>query len=293
MRHVCLSVSHFSCVARRVRGRCHAILHVARFPDSKVVGCWMSNDFLLLKQVESIPYQIPNHRQRIEIMVTRVALVVLVLLQNADAFQPRLTTARYFGLLSLQLHAKKKKGQQSGSKGFGKVEEQVEAQKPANPKSVTESSPAEPPLPKGAFFQSVDGGTDRKPELEDLPPEERTKQILREKYGMQALDEQQANETEQLKAQQKRLAKLKKKAELEEDVDFMAMILAPVLKGLDTFLKAGVAIPGTLFILAGIGITLEAPVGRKRLACSLAVTSPMVSMAVTENANNMGIMVGP
>ena len=109
-------------------------------------------------------------------------------------------------------------------------------------------------------MQSVEGGTDRLPTTEKLPPEERAKQILREKYGMRTLDEQQASEKQmqQLKAQQKRLAELKRKAELDEDVDFIAMIPAPVLKGLDTFLKAGVAVSGLAFVLAGLAITAEA-----------------------------------
>ena len=77
---------------------------------------------------------------------------------------------------------------------------------------------------------------------------------------MKTLEEQQASEKQMqaLKAQRKRLDELKRKAELEEDIDVIAMIPAPILKGLDTFLKAGVGVSGTLFILAGFAITAEA-----------------------------------
>ena len=165
------------------------------------------------------------------------------------------------------LAAKKNKGR-GGSKGFGKVEETKEAplSSPAKPamenkqqeQQSAAAAAAEPP--KGAFLQSVEGGTTSTPAVEELPPEERAKQILREKYGMKSLEEQQANEkqTQQLEAQKKKLAELKRKAELDEDIDVIAMIPPPVLKGLDTFLKAGVAISGTAFILAGFGITAEA-----------------------------------
>ena len=166
----------------------------------------------------------------------------------------------------LELDAKKKKGRGGGPKGFGKVDEKVETppvapSKPAvsdSPMSSASASAEEPP--KGAFLQSVAGGTSVTPEMEQLPPEERAKNILREKYGMKTLEEQQANEKQiqQLKAQRKKLADLKRKAELDQDIDVIAMIPAPILKGLDTFLKAGVAISGLTFILAGIGITAEA-----------------------------------
>ena len=192
-------------------------------------------------------------------MLVSRATVAILLLQAVVAFQPSRPVARSFGVTLVELSAKTNKKGRGGSKGFGKVEEKEEI-KPSVPVAESKAPIEVSGPPKGAFLQSVEGGTDSRPELEDLPPEERTKQLLRQKYGMKTLEEQQANEKQmqQLKAQQKRLAELKKKAELDQDIDIIAMIPAPVLKGLDTFLKAGVAISGSLFILAGFGITAEA-----------------------------------
>lgn len=170
------------------------------------------------------------------------------------------------------LWAKRKNGRVTGkSKGFGNVEESTVSAAPAASPAAEPmaqgfgSEPAaagEPTLPKGAFLQSVEGGTDATPTMQEsaVPPEERTKQLLREKYGMKTLEEQQASEKQmqQVKAQQKRLAELKKKADEGEDVDLIAMIPAPILRGLDLFLKTGVAVSGLAFILAGLAITAEA-----------------------------------
>lgn len=80
---------------------------------------------------------------------------------------------------------------------------------------------------------------------------ERAKQLLREKYGMKTLEEQQLD-AKQLAArndQRRRLNELKKKAELDEEIDFMAMIPGPVIIALDRFLKFGVLATGTLSCL--------------------------------------------
>lgn len=214
-------------------------------------------------------------------MLLSRAVVIALLVQTCTvlSFQQPSTTTKFLSTRHswwcdgnngriVVLAANKKKGR-GGSKGFGKVEETKEVpsnpSKPATmvdaPKQQSSAAAAEEPsLPKGAFLQSVEGGTTSTPAMEELPPEERAKQILREKYGMKTLEEQQANDKQmkQLKAQQKKLAELKKKAELDEDIDIIAMVPPSVLKALDTFLKAGVAISGTAFILAGFGITAEA-----------------------------------
>ena len=71
----------------------------------------------------------------------------------------------------------------------------------------------------------------------------------------QQMDEKQL---EIYQAKQKRQAELKRKIELDKDLDIMSMFPPAVLVGLDRFLKGGLVITGTLFILAGIGITFEA-----------------------------------
>ena len=84
--------------------------------------------------------------------------------------------------------------------------------------------------------------------------------ILRDTYGLRTREEQnaQAKREEAVKEQRKKLAEWKQQAEAGEDFDIMQVLPAPVLVAIDTFLKAGVAICTVLFVLAGIGITVEA-----------------------------------
>mmetsp|Transcript_7601 Transcript_7601/g.14429 ORF Transcript_7601/g.14429 Transcript_7601/m.14429 type:complete len:275 (+) Transcript_7601:196-1020(+) len=205
------------------------------------------------------------------------AVVAVLLCQSVVAFQPSRpqfhAATPWRGRELASLLAKKGRGGGGGgggsnNKGFGKLDvtETVTAKSDAAPSSRPSNEQQQ--SNKGAFLQSVEqGGTAAKPELaattaesSNLPPEERTKQILREKYGMKTLEEQQMKDKQmqQLKAQQKKLAELKKKAELDQDIDIIAMIPAPVLKALDAFLKGGVVLSGTAFIVAGILITAEA-----------------------------------
>jgi hypothetical protein len=95
---------------------------------------------------------------------------------------------------------------------------------------------------------------------ESIPVEERTSQLLRDKYGLRTLKEQQEEfkRNEQIKAQRKKLADWKKMADEGDDFDIMKVLPGPVLLGIDTFLKIGLGVCGTLFVLAGMGITIEA-----------------------------------
>jgi len=148
-------------------------------------------------------------------------------------------------------------------KGFAKVEKPLPSSS-SSPSSSSQqqeygapssSPPAEP------FLKSAEGAVSKPVQVdESLPPEERTKQILREKYGLKTMAEQQMDEKqlEIYQAKQKRQAELKRKIELDKDLDIMSMFPPAVLVGLDRFLKGGLVITGTLFILAGIGITFEA-----------------------------------
>ena len=167
------------------------------------------------------------------------------------------------------LQAKKKKGGNK-AQGFGKVEEPPTTPKKQSPASF--SSPASGQGGDSSFLTSVQGGSDAIPTIDRTPPpkpkvidesipvEERTSKILREQYGMRTLEEQQAEyrRNEQIKEQRKKLDEWKKLADQGEDFDIMKMLPGPVLKGIDTFLKAGLGITGVLFILAGLGITAEA-----------------------------------
>lgn len=154
--------------------------------------------------------------------------------------------------------AKKSSAKASGQ-GFGKSAPEVTAQR-ANPEggvpggdaSVLQSiemgaSGAMPAMPKKA-----------KPDP-SLPAQERTKQILREQFGLKSLEEQQtdAKKRDRMAQDRKRFEDLKKMAE-KDDLDIMSALPAPLLIGIDRFLKAGVAVCTVLFIASGMGITAEA-----------------------------------
>ena len=110
------------------------------------------------------------------------------------------------------------------------------------------------------FLQSVEGGSTDLPRPGELSSEDRAKKLLREKYGMKTLEEEQLNakQLEQLEAQRKRSAELKAKVDAGEDIDLFAMIPGPVIQAVYKILQAGIVITGSLFILSGLGITLEA-----------------------------------
>jgi len=148
------------------------------------------------------------------------------------------------------LRAKNSKKRTAG-KGFGEVAPPP-AKKAPPPQVVSEP-----------VLQSVDtGGSTAIPQVEDdgRTAEQRGKDILREKYGMRSLEEQQMEELklERQREQQKKLQEWKRLADEGKDFDMMAMLPAPVLMAIDRFLKGGLVVSGLLFILAGIGICIEA-----------------------------------
>lgn len=163
----------------------------------------------------------------------------------------------------MSLDAKKKSKK---AKGFGKVEESSPAAPAKKPQQMQQqqataaSQQQQPPSPD--FLQSVDKGSTATPVIEqdDSTPEERAAALLRDKYGLKTIEEQQlsAKQLEARKEQAKKAAEWKRKAELNEPLDIMTMLPAPVLIAIDRFLKAGVAICTTLFVLGGFAITLEA-----------------------------------
>lgn len=77
---------------------------------------------------------------------------------------------------------------------------------------------------------------------------------------MKTMEEQQldAKQLARRKEEQKKWAELKKKAELNQELDLFSMLPGPVLIGIDRFLKAGTAVCSVLFVLAGMFITVEA-----------------------------------
>jgi hypothetical protein len=168
------------------------------------------------------------------------------------------------------LHAKKKSRGDSGSKGFGKTDTPTKKAEPSVESTPTPSFGEEqqqtPDSP--SFLRSVEsGGSDAVPIMMEVKqtddnssPEERGERILREKYGLKTMGEQRVNAKQQeaLKEKRQKMAEWSKMADKGDDFDLMTSIPAPILIGIDRFLKAGIVICGTLFILAGLGITAEA-----------------------------------
>lgn len=167
------------------------------------------------------------------------------------------------GREAISLYAKKKKKAASNAKGFSKsgdLEANLEVKAPESISRLAPAAPAPEPDTQ-PFLRSVGtGGSDAAPVEEDLPPEERAKQILREKYGMKSLEEQRmdAKQLERLQERQKQMKEWGKKAKQGEDFEIMTMIPPPLLIAIDRFLKGGVVVTGVLFIGAGLGITVEA-----------------------------------
>jgi len=168
------------------------------------------------------------------------------------------------------MDAKKKKKVRSGAgQGFGKIIE-----KPAPSKLDDPSSSATVDIETGSDaapasgFSSIENADNdpsslRKPRVEldidpSLPPEERTKQILRQRYGLKPLEEQQGDA--KAMERKKKTFNLLEQARAMDDEEFDLFTVLPksVTTGIDLFLKVGLSVTTVLFVLAGIGITIEA-----------------------------------
>lgn len=165
------------------------------------------------------------------------------------------------------------KNNNSGGRGFGKTEapappavssmEDVASAIDTSSASVGSSSSGSSGSSSSSstFLKSVEGGSTATPQIDDsVPVEDRTKNILREKYGMRTFEEQEeeARKLELAKAQRKKLQEWKKLADEGQDFDLMQILPAPLLIAIDRFLKVGVTICTILFVLAGAFITVEA-----------------------------------
>jgi hypothetical protein len=125
----------------------------------------------------------------------------------------------------------------------------------------------------GVGLTSVPGGSSNVPVMEQqqqgssqsavdesLPSEVRISNILRDKYGLRTREEQQAELLRQQKAaeESRKLKEWKELAAQGKDFDLIEILPAPLLIFIDRFLKAGVAVCTTLFVSAGLAITVEA-----------------------------------
>ncbi|VEU37081.1 unnamed protein product [Pseudo-nitzschia multistriata] len=204
-------------------------------------------------------------------MIRAVVFLAILGLLQIDESTSFVTNSNRATLPASALSAKKKKRSQAG-KGFGK-EEKVE--KPVASKSNNadlfniEARAAAQQQQQSSAFTSIDGGSDAIPTLStpattvgssDESVEERNKRILREKYGLRTKEEQEAAEAKQkqINDQRKKINEWKKLADEGDDFDLLQVIPDPVLIFIDRFLKAGVTVCTTLFVLAGFAITVEA-----------------------------------
>lgn len=173
------------------------------------------------------------------------------------------TTTPFTRFSAMELCAKKKKVRNNDSKGFGKVEKEIAPTSSSSYseddadggssllQSIEDVSPAGSSSSQAVVVEEID---------ESLPPEERAKKVLREKYGMKTLAEKNLNE-KQLQARQEQLKfqeELKRKAALDQDVDIIAMLPPAAIQGIDFTLKFGVFVTSTLFLIAGGAICFEA-----------------------------------
>lgn len=188
--------------------------------------------------------------------------------ETTGAFVVLSITTRPSSSSIIALQAKKKKKGQTG-KGFGK--EPVAVDKPKaidqvsndlNVRAGQTMQQQQQLQQQDTFLTSVPDGSDAIPTMDDenVSVEERTKSLLRDKYGLRTREEQQAEEERQRQAaeQRQKLEEWKQQIDRGEDFDIIMALPEPVLVFIDRFLKAGVAICTTLFILAGLGITVEA-----------------------------------
>ena len=187
------------------------------------------------------------------------------------------------------LAAKKSNKKRSGAgAGFGKVDKSSSSSSSSSKSSSKEAATTNSSSP---FLQSVaEGGSTNKqiPVVVDADESKQQQQqqqqqqqeeddsssattslrsakdraatILREQYGMKPAGEQQvdAKLSQRVQEQRKLLQEMKQKEDSNKDLDIMAMLPAPVLIAIDSFLKLGVGVTGLLFVLAGLGITVEA-----------------------------------
>jgi hypothetical protein len=205
-------------------------------------------------------------------MIVSICLLLALSAETTDAFvgpvsaaisvvKSTSTSTTTASLTALQ--AKKKTKNQS-AKGFGKDPVAVEKPKPMDEVAAdldVRAGQSAPAQPQETFLTSVPNGSDAIPKIdESVPVQERTNNILREKYGLRTREEQQAEYQRQQQAaeQRKKLKEWKELAERGEDFDIIQVLPEPVLIFIDRFLKIGLATCTVLFVAAGLGITVEA-----------------------------------
>jgi hypothetical protein len=101
-------------------------------------------------------------------------------------------------------------------------------------------------------------------DLEGMSPEERSRTILRSKFGLKSYEEQQADRGDyralmDVESKRDKRDRLRNYESLwPEDKDLLGVLPPNVIRGIDAILKFGLATSTLLFVIAGIFITIEA-----------------------------------
>jgi hypothetical protein len=153
--------------------------------------------------------------------------------------------------------------ERKSGQGFGKTTAQEDRPTPRSESIPQQQSPVREEGRDSSSSVNVKPDTAvAESATEDMrSPEERAAQVLREKYGLRSLGEQQVDVQQRTreKEEQTKWATLQKKAAAkEENFDLFRVLPAPVLKGIDFVLKAGTAVCTVLFVSAGLLVTVEA-----------------------------------
>jgi len=152
---------------------------------------------------------------------------------------------------------KKKKRSESAGQGFGSST----APETINTTKQNDSPPAVKMMDsRSNSNDSSEGGLSPVVNFssDDLSTEDRNKEILKGKFGLRSFEEQQGDfkAAEQIAKNKSRMQKFKDMK--DEEFDIFQVVPPNILTGIDLFLKTGLAITTTLFILSGFAITAEA-----------------------------------
>lgn len=164
---------------------------------------------------------------------------------------------------SLLLHAKKNKKKRTNTSGQGFGSNFNSNNNPASIDTASSSAESTVTGESQTFMplQSEISTTSTVSSISNngnVSVEERNKEILKEKFGLRSYEEQVGDlkAAENIAKNKSRMQKWKDMK--DEEFDIFQVIPTPVLNAIDTFLKTGLGITTTLFILAGFGITAEA-----------------------------------
>ena len=165
-------------------------------------------------------------------------------------------------LTSLSARKKKTKKQRSGE-GFGNTAASSAVEERTSPEPS--SSGGDEPRALTSIETAAPAATKPAVDLDpNMSEEERSRAILRQRFGLKSYEEQQADAGDYralIDAEEKAKTrdKLRNIESLwPEDKDFFAVLPPGIVRGIDTFLKAGLGVTTTLFLLSGVFITLEA-----------------------------------